>query len=92
MGIPAGPGWNGAAGDYIGVASVDEAAYAIWTDTRSGTNDLHGNAYYFLRNQALNANEGEKLHVEITIADNGVGMSLEEVFLQLTTSEEPVTA
>ncbi|MBK6724000.1 MAG: TonB-dependent receptor [Acidobacteria bacterium] len=25
--------------------------------TRSGTNDLHGNAYYFLRNKALNANE-----------------------------------
>ncbi|HKY41983.1 MAG TPA: TonB-dependent receptor, partial [Pyrinomonadaceae bacterium] len=25
--------------------------------TRSGSNDLHGNAYYFLRNKALNANE-----------------------------------
>lgn len=25
--------------------------------TRSGTNDLHGNAYYFLRNRSLNAND-----------------------------------
>ncbi len=25
--------------------------------TRGGSNDLHGNAYYFLRNKALNANE-----------------------------------
>ena len=25
--------------------------------TRSGSNDFHGNAYYFLRNKALNANE-----------------------------------
>jgi hypothetical protein len=25
--------------------------------TRSGSNDLHGNVYYFLRNKALNANE-----------------------------------
>lgn len=25
--------------------------------TKSGTNDVHGNAYYFLRNKALNANE-----------------------------------
>ena len=39
IGIPGGPGWNGAAGDYIGVASVNEAAYGIWTDTRSGTNE-----------------------------------------------------
>jgi hypothetical protein len=39
VGIPQGAGWNGAAGDYINVASVDDAAYAVWTDTRSGTNE-----------------------------------------------------
>ncbi len=39
IGIPTGGGWNAAAGDYIGVASVDDAAYAVWTDTRSGNNE-----------------------------------------------------
>ena len=30
---------------------------SISVATRSGTNELHGNAFYFLRNDALNANE-----------------------------------
>ncbi len=46
LGIPAGPGWNAAAGDYIGVASVNDAAYGAWTDTRSGTNeDIYTSRY-----------------------------------------------
>src|SRR5205085_6208516 len=30
---------------------------SISVSTRSGTNDLHGNVFYFLRNDALNSNE-----------------------------------
>ncbi|PZS02796.1 MAG: hypothetical protein DLM69_03680, partial [Candidatus Chloroheliales bacterium] len=46
VGIPGGPGWNGAAGDYINVTSVDDYAYAVWTDTRSGTNeDIYSSRY-----------------------------------------------
>ena len=46
IGIPSGSGWNGAAGDYISVTSLDNVAYAIWTDTRSGTNeDVYTSAY-----------------------------------------------
>ncbi len=46
IGIPSGPGWNGAAGDYINLAATDSDLYGVWTDTRSGTNEdiytLHG--------------------------------------------------
>jgi hypothetical protein len=46
VGIPGGSGWNGAAGDYIGVTSLNNVAYAVWTDTRSGTNeDAYTSAY-----------------------------------------------
>ncbi len=46
IGIPGGPGWNAAAGDYINVTSANDVAYAIWTDTRSGTNeDVYTSAY-----------------------------------------------
>ncbi|MDQ6746943.1 MAG: glycoside hydrolase, partial [Candidatus Dormibacteraeota bacterium] len=37
--IPTGPGWNAAAGDYIGVTSANDVVYGAWTDTRSGTNE-----------------------------------------------------
>ena len=39
IGIPQGPGWNGAAGDYINLSATDTDVYGIWTDTRSGTNE-----------------------------------------------------
>lgn len=39
IGIPQGPGWNQAAGDYIGLAATDTHVYGAWTDTRSGTNE-----------------------------------------------------
>jgi hypothetical protein len=39
IGIPQGPGWNGAAGDYINVTATDTDVYGVWTDTRSGTNE-----------------------------------------------------
>ena len=46
VGIPQGSGWNGAAGDYIGVTSANGVAYGVWTDTRSGTNeDVYTSAY-----------------------------------------------
>ena len=46
VGIPTGSGWNNAAGDYIGVTSLNDVAYAAWTDTRSGTNeDIYTSAY-----------------------------------------------
>jgi hypothetical protein len=46
VGIPTGSGWNAAAGDYIGVTSLNDVAYAVWTDTRSGTNeDIYTSAY-----------------------------------------------
>ena len=39
IGIPAGSGWNGAAGDYINLAATDTDIYGVWTDTRNGTNE-----------------------------------------------------
>jgi hypothetical protein len=39
IGIPQGPGWNQAAGDYINVVATDSEVYGAWTDTRSGTNE-----------------------------------------------------
>jgi hypothetical protein len=39
VGIPQGPGWNGAAGDYINLSATDTDVYGVWTDTRSGTNE-----------------------------------------------------
>jgi hypothetical protein len=46
IGIPHGSGWNSAAGDYINVTSMNDTAYAVWTDTRSGTNeDIYSSRY-----------------------------------------------